>query len=404
MKKIFIFLILVIRVFSEEFIHSEELLPISNEDQINLYFIEGDLDSAKNLIETLDKTSYLYNYYFGKYYYEYKNKNEALLYFNKALFLEKDNISLRFDILRIYLSDKTYNNEVKKSLDYLEKQNLTNEEKSILDEIKIILKNLEKITYNQNIEAELTYDSNKNNKKDAQSDIYNIDNYAIMGTKNFISGKLKFYGNVGQKLSLSSESSNGIDFLMSGEYENNFKGIDYSIPFYFQYNGINEDEKKILVGLNYKKLYIEKYELKSGITVDYKNNNLYDGIETSIYTGYGLKGAVNYNTNIKISQSFYSINSYNSFNITLLLAVDAMLDNRYYLYGKYIYEYVDSNYEYFGEKRKDMTNTLKFGYVKGIFRDDLKLKLEYSYSYNDTNFKGYENSRHILSTSIKWEF
>lgn len=404
MKKILIFIFIAIQIFSDDFVDSENLLPISKEDQIKLYFVEGDLDNAKKIIDELDKTGYEYNYYLGKYYYENKNKKEALLYFNKALSLKKESISLRFDILRIYLTDKSYNKEVKESISYLDKQSLTDDEKNILSDIKVILKNLEKFSYSQNVTAELTYDSNKNKEKDGKSEIYNLDSYSLMGSKDFVKGKLKFYGNISQKVSLSTDGSSGIDFLISGEYEDKYKNIDYSIPFYFQYSGLNEDEKKFLLGINYRKNYKEKNDFTSGVLLDYKKTNLYNGVDTSVYAGYGLKGKFNYNSNIKISQSFYNIDSYNSFNMTLSLGIDTMLNNMYYLYGKYIYEYIDSSYEYFGQKRKDMSNTLKFGYIQDIFREDLKLKVEYSYSYDDTNFKGYENSRNILTTSIKWEF
>jgi hypothetical protein len=133
-------------------------------------------------------------------------------------------------------------------------------------------------------------------------------------------------------------------------------------------------------------------------------NDSYSGNDLSLYGKYKLSKRINYSIDGKLLTSLYSENMYEKTSALVSLSFDTVLKEKYYLYGKYTYEYVDGKFEVSGVKRKDVINSLKIGYEQGLLKENMKLSADYTISYDEPNYKGYDSVKNLINTSIKWEF
>lgn len=390
---------------TEKEVNMNDLKPITFENSIDILFVEENYSEIKDLMETYEnKESFYYNYIMGKLFYEEGIKETALKFLKNALEYDENNAKLRMDLLKIYLTDKNYKNEVEKNIDFLEKQNLSEKEMLLLSELKKIYLESIKIKSTNLIEVGLVYDDNINFNTDKDSEFYNTNNLIYYGLKDLTKGTLKMQGSIGAKTPYNSIGKTGISLSGGGEYSNIYKKISYSVPAYLNFESINANELKFSTGLNYKKEILGDKNLNAGFGVIAIINNNYSGFDLSLNGNYKFKKSINYSLDTKLVFGFYDEETYEKNSFLVSLNTDMVLKNKYYLYGKYTYEFVDSSFTVQGKKRKDIINTLKIGYEQNIFKEDLKFGANYTYSYDLPNYDDYESSKNLLNTSVKWEF
>ena len=406
MKRVIIFLILLnLSIYSaEKVININDLKPVTLENSIEILFVEGDYDEIKLRIENYDKNTFFYNIVMGKIAYEENRKSEALIYFEKAIKYNETDIGTRIQLLKIYITDKNYEKEVEATIAALEKLNLTEENKTELIKLKDLYLTSKKMKTLKSVDVGLTYDSNKSFTKDGDSEFYNNNTFSYFGSKDLKSGSLRLQSAITGRLTLSKGGTSGMNFTLGGEYNNKYKGMDYGVPLYLIYNSLNSKETKLMTGLNYEKSFIEGQNLYVGLQLVFLSNSNYKGQDLSVYGSYKIKKNINYSIDGKLTKGIYDKDENEKLSTLLSVNVDTILKNKYYVFGKYTYEYVDSNYEVSGVKRKDIINSIKLGYQQEIIREGLKLAVDYTYSYDEPNYKGYESSKNVLSSTIKWEF
>jgi len=406
LKKVMIFLILIsVSIYSaEKIINIDDLKPVSLENSIEILFVEGNLDEIKVQLQNYDKNSFFYNYVMGRVFYEENNKEEALTYFEKAIKYDENNIDTRIALLKIYIANRAYEKEVESTISFLESQNLPENTKVELLKLKELYINSKKIKGAKSVEVALAYDSNKNFVKDGENEIFNSDTFSYYGSKNLKHGNLKLQSSITGRLSFSKNGTSGLDFTLGGEYGSQYKGMDYGVPIYLIHSSKNSKETKVMTGLNYEKSFIEGQNMYLGLQLVYLTNEIYNGEDISLYGSYKIKKSINYSLDGKITKGLYNKDENEKLSTLLSVTMDTVLKNKYYVFGKYSYEYIDSNYEVSGVKRKDIINSVKIGYGQEIFKEGLKLLVDYTYSYDDPNYVGYESSKNMINSSIKWEF
>ena len=401
-----IFLILIsVSIYSaEKVINIDDLQPVSLENSIEILFVEGNLSEIKVQMENYDKNSFFYNYVMGRVFYEENNKKEALNYFEKAIKYNENSIDTRIALLKIYIINRAYEKEVESTISFLENQNLPENTKAELSKLKELYTNSKKIKGVKSVEVALTYDSNKSFIKDGENEVFNSDTFSYYGSKSLKYGDLKLQSSITGRLSFSKNGTSGLDFTLGGEYSSQYKGMDYGIPIYLIYSGRNSKEAKFMTGLNYEKSFVEGQNMYLGLQLVYLTNEIYNGEDISLYGSYKIKKSINYSLDGKITKGLYNKDENEKLSTLFSVTMDTVLKSKYYVFGKYSYEYTDSNYEISGVKRKDIINSLKIGYGQEIFREGLKLLVDYTYSYDDPNYVGYESSKNLINSSIKWEF
>lgn len=406
MKKIFwAFLLIFTFIYSDEtLIEIENLKPISYENSVDILLVEGNFEEAKSLMADYSKKeSYFYNYVMGKISYETGKKDEALKYFKEAVKYD-NNIKVNLEILKIYVVNKNYKKEVEEKFAFLDGKNLNEKEKNQLDLLKKTYNSIYKFRTLKVLEMGITTNDNKDFNSSRDLEIYATQSFGYYANKELKSGSYKLQSMISNKINFDSEGTEGLFIYAGGEYLNIYKKMNYGIPLYLSYDETNDDEFSLLTGLNYnKKISLEKI-MNIGITANFLDNNEYSGLDLGLYWNFILRKKMNYNLFSKITTSMYNQDSYEENKIELTLTLDKILREKYYVYGKYSVEYIDGNYEVEGERRKDLINTLELGYKQNIFRKNLILDVNYSYSNDDVNFEGYSSSKNIINTSIKWEF
>ena len=133
MKKTFLaFLLIFTFIYSDEtLIEIEDLKPISYENGIDILLVEGQFEEAKILLDDYSKkNSYYYNYTMGKIFYETEKKDEALKYFEEAIKYD-NNVKVNLEILKIYIGNKSYKEEVEKKFAFLDTQSLKEKKKAL---------------------------------------------------------------------------------------------------------------------------------------------------------------------------------------------------------------------------------------------------------------------------------
>lgn len=406
MKKTFLaFLLIFTFIYSDEtLIEIEDLKPISYENGIDILLVEGQFEEAKILLDDYSKkNSYYYNYTMGKIFYETEKKDEALKYFEEAIKYD-NNVKVNIEILKIYIANKIYKEEVEKKFTFLDTQSLSEKEKNQLDSLKETYNSIYKFRTVKVLELGLTANDNKDFKLSRDSEIFTTQSFGYYANKELRSGSYKLQSMISNKLNFESDGTEGLFVYVGGEYMNTYKGLDYGIPLYLSYDATSDDEISLLTGLNYnRKISLEKL-LNTGVTFNFLDNDNYKGLNLGLYGNFMLRKKMNYNLFSKITTSIYNENSFEENKIELALTVDKLFKEKYYVFGKYSIEYIDGSYEVEGEGRRDLINTLKIGYKQNVFRDDITLGVDYTYANDDVNFEGYSSSKNIINTSIKWEF
>ena len=406
MKKTFLaFLLIFTFIYSDEtLIEIEDLIPISYENGIDILLVEGQFEEAKILLDDYSKkNSYYYNYTMGKIFYETEKKDEALKYFEEAIKYD-NNVKVNLEILKIYIANKNYKEEVEKKIFFLDIQSLNEKEKNQLDSLKETYNSIYKFRIVKVLELGLTANDNKDFTSSRDSEIFTTQSFGYYANKELRSGSYKLQSMISNKINFESDGTEGVFVYVGGEYMNTYKGLDYGIPLYLSYDATSDDEISLLTGLNYnRKISLEKL-LNTGVTFNFVDNDNYKGLDLGLYGNFMLRKKMNYNLFSKITTSIYNENSFEENKIELALTVDKLLKEKYYVFGKYSIEYIDGSYEVEGEGRRDLINTLKIGYKQNVFRDDITLGVDYTYANDDVNFEGYSSSKNIINTSIKWEF
>lgn len=406
MKKTFLaFLLIFTFIYSDEtLIEIEDLKPISYENGIDILLVEGQFEEAKILLDDYSKkNSYYYNYTMGKIFYETEKKDEALKYFEEAIKYD-NNVKVNLEILKIYIGNKSYKEEVEKKFAFLDTQSLNEKEKNQLDSLKETYNSIYKFRTVKVLELGLTANDNKDFTSSRDSEIFTTQSFGYYANKELKNGSYKLQSMISNKLNFESDGTEGLFVYVGGEYMNNYKGLDYGIPLYLSYDATSDDEISLLTGLNYnRKISLEKL-LNTGVTFNFVDNDNYKGLDLGLYGNFMLRKKMNYNLFSKITTSIYDENSFEENKIELALTVDKLLKEKYYVFGKYSIEYIDGSYEVEGEGRRDLINTLKIGYKQNVFRDDITLGVDYTYANDDVNFEGYSSSKNIINTSVKWEF
>lgn len=406
MKNFFLaFLLIFTFIYSDEtLIEIEDLKPISYENGIDILLVEGQFEEAKILLDDYSKkNSYYYNYTMGKIFYETDKKDEALKYFEEAIKYD-NNVKVNLEILKIYIANKNYKDEVEKKFAFLDTQKLNENEKQQLDLLKETYNSIYKFRAVKVLELGLTANDNKDFNSERDSEIFTTQSFGYYANKELRSGSYKLQSMISNKINFESDGTEGLFIFAGGEYLNTYKGLDYGIPLYLSYDATSDDDMSLLTGLNYnKRISLEKL-LNTGVTFNFLDNDNYKGLDLGLYGNFMLRKKLNYNLFSKVTIGVYDENSYEENKIELALTVDKMLKEKYYVFAKYSVEYIDGSYEVEGEKRKDLINTLKIGYKQNVFRNDITFGADYTYANDDVNFEGYSSSKNIINTSIKWEF
>ncbi len=407
MKKLIILMTLCCNfyIFSqEEEVKISELKEVGNDTIIEILLVEENYPEIKELLKTYETDTFFYNYTMGRVAYKENNKKDALNYFAKAQNYDNGNIDLRINLLKIYLTDRSYEKEVKEKFEFFDKTKLTSEQKSKVDKLKEVYEESKKINVKEYFTTTLTYDTNKSFDPTKIDELYNTNTYIFYGTKNIGKGNFKTQNSLSAKMSLSGDGEDGFSFSLGGEYFDKYKELSYGIPFYLDFSSTSNNEVRLSSGINHNRSLTEGQELNSGIQVVYLVNDSYSGNDLSLYGKYKLSKRINYSIDGKILTSLYSENMYEKTSALVSLSFDTVLKEKYYLYGKYTYEYVDGKFEVSGVKRKDVINSLKIGYEQGLLKENMKLSADYTISYDEPNYKGYDSVKNLINTSIKWEF
>jgi hypothetical protein len=179
-------------IFSqEEEVKISELKEVGNDTIIEILLVEENYPEIKKLLKTYETDTFFYNYTMGRVAYKENNKKDALNYFAKAQNYDNGNIDLRINLLKIYLTDRAYEKEVKEKFEFFDKAKLTSEQKSKVDKLKEVYEESKKINVKEYFTTTLTYDTNKSFDPTKIDELYNTNTYIFYGTKNIGKGKLK---------------------------------------------------------------------------------------------------------------------------------------------------------------------------------------------------------------------
>lgn len=406
MKRLIIFMWLFcgFYIFSQEVeIQISQLKEVDKETFVEILLVEEDFVELRELMKDYDKNTFFYNYTMGRIAYKEKNKKEALDYFNKAQSFHKGNIELRMNLLKVYLTDRVYDKEVRENFEFLYNSQLTQEQKTKLDKLKEVYEESKKMLVKEYVTTSLSYDTNKNFDTSKKDELYNTNTYIFSGTKSLGNGSFRTQNSISAKISLSGDGEDTFGFSLGGEYTDKYKELDYGIPLYLDFNSKNNNVK-IISGINHNRKLGEGQDLNAGFQLIYLVNDAYSGNDLSLYGKYKISKGINYAVDGKILTSLYDENMYEKNSFTLSLSADTVLNNKYFVYGKYTYEYVDGKFEVSGVKRKDVINSLKLGYEQGIIKEGITLSADYTISYDEPNYKGYDSVKNLINASLKWEF
>lgn len=407
MKKLIILMTLCCNfyIFSqEEEVKIAELKEVGNDMIIEILLVEENYSEIRDLLKNYKEDTFFYNYTMGRLAYKENNKKDALNYFAKAQNYDKGNIDLRINLLKIYLTDRAYEKEVKEKFEFFDKSKLTPEQKLKVDKLKEVYEESRKMSIKEYFTTTLSYDTNKSFDPNKVDELYNRNTYIFYGTKPIGKGNFKTQNSVSAKVSLSGDGEDGFSFSLGGEYFDKYKNLNYGIPVYIDYSSTSNNEVRLSTGLNHNRNLAEGQDFNGGVQVVYLVNDSYSGNDLSLYAKYKLSKKINYSVDGKFLTSLYSENMYEKTSATVSISADTVLKEKYYFFGKYTYEYVDGKFEVSGVKRKDVINSLKIGYEQGIFKENMKLSADYTISYDEPNYKGYDSVKNLINASIKWEF
>jgi predicted Zn-dependent protease len=133
-------------IFSqEEEVKISELKEVGKDTIIEILLVEENYPEIKELLKNYKEDSFFYNYTMGRVAYKENNKKDALSYFAKAQNYDNGNIDLRINLLKIYLTDRAYEKEVKEKFEYFDKAKLSSEQKSKVDKLKEVYEESKKI-------------------------------------------------------------------------------------------------------------------------------------------------------------------------------------------------------------------------------------------------------------------
>ena len=135
----------------------------------------------------------------GKIFYETEKKDEALKYFEEAIKYD-NNVKVNLEILKIYIGNKSYKEEVEKKFAFLDTQSLNEKEKNQLDSLKETYNSIYKFRTVKVLELGLTANDNKDFTSSRDSEIFTTQSFGYYANKELRSGSYKLQSMISNKI------------------------------------------------------------------------------------------------------------------------------------------------------------------------------------------------------------
>lgn len=394
--------------------------------QAKLYMINEEYDKAIEMLKSIEikgeKQDIEIFFILGESFYNKKNYNEAIKYYNKVLTLNEKANKARIMLIKSYKNinnEKKANEEYKKLKEYISDEDILQELKKIeINEKKVKVKNYgiyldAGYIYNDNVNSGIDKDSIKGvevsekYKKKADSGVKA--DFGIHYKKDFKNGyALKPVLNIETEnyLKYSEESYYKINTILDiSKYGKNYY---LAIPFVLTNVYTGEEREDFYYGINVKYKHILKKNMIFSKNIElYEKKNYISKYNGEVLAADMYIDAFRINNNyircgLKYSDEFYNLKYFASSRIGAKIEYSKEFDKDIIFkigYESDLFKKYKEKEEGLDEKREDKKSEIKLIFMKNFRNQDININMDLRYIKNESNFEiyDYDNFKFIFS-------
>ncbi|TDT67353.1 hypothetical protein EV215_2031 [Hypnocyclicus thermotrophus] len=341
-------------------------------------------------------------------------KDEAIKYYKYILenFDNIDKLYYNFELLKIYVTDEKYNNEVIKTIKKIKKFKLDKKSKNKLKELERIYKKKANIEYLKNIELGLGYNDNLYTLKENKiGDMYTNMNFTLMGVNKISDNyNLTFFTSYRNQLYSKETTKTNHNIFIGGQpqyFINDTLNISAPSMFKLTFENGKYSEFGINIGVLSFKTINDKSNINFGIDIGYKNNKIdnYKGTTMTLYSTYNYldqKEILN-TINFITGKEKYNESTYDNNYINIGINRTQKFKEKYNMNYGYILSYKLNSLEIDGVKKKDISHNIA-GNISGKTIWEMNWSVGYTFIYGNSNINSYDYINNIISTTLSREF